>query len=272
MKATIERINDSTVDMLLNSKTITVPKTKLKFDYAVGDTIDIRRMGDEFVFIKQVLDVPQSKRKVKKERNALKTTFKIAIPLVVTIIGLVALCITAPSQVTDYSDYQPDASKNERSEVKTKENNKTDQTENDTEDSTLDIPAPPPSTDDGSKTFDRMRSIIDGTQSEDYQYTQPTPQTPSNNNYYVPDTTNYDTPEMTCDDYHAQYYQIFESSKRELTNEYNQLIDNASNQCVERHQDGCPQATRLRQQLDVEITRLKTTYKSNMQTAGCEPR
>ena len=106
-----------------------------------------------------------------------------------------------------------------------------------------------------------------------YTYETPTYESPADYNYYAPtpEETAPQTPTLTCDDYHSQYYADYSSQKSSITREYNSSISNASMQCASRGQSGCPAVTSLERERDREIAHLKNSYKDSMQSVGCDP-
>lgn len=102
-------------------------------------------------------------------------------------------------------------------------------------------------------------------------YTTP-PETPSNATptaptYNVPDYTPTYTP--SCSEYHQKYYSEYTSKSSSIRSSYNNKISSASMSCT--GQGGCPAVTNLKRQLDQEIATIKTQYKSNMTSVGCDP-
>ena len=70
MDARVIEISNKNVKLLLKSKTIRVPKDKLKFDYQIGDTITIYKSNGKYIFTKHM----PSSTKIKVVKNEHKIT------------------------------------------------------------------------------------------------------------------------------------------------------------------------------------------------------
>ncbi len=105
---------------------------------------------------------------------------------------------------------------------------------------------------------------------EDYSssstYVVPTP--PPAPSYTPPITPTTPTVTMTCEDYHTQFHSTYLTEKRNTTNYYNSMISGASMNCSSS--GGCPEVTRLKNELKRELTNLKNQYISNMASVGCD--
>lgn len=97
MEATIIRIDDRHVELLLKRKTILVPKSKLKFDYQVGDVITIRKYGNNnYIFSKYYPDFSEPEvykpiQEPSKKNSASELWGFIALIIIVSIIFGVTL-------------------------------------------------------------------------------------------------------------------------------------------------------------------------------------
>ena len=101
-------------------------------------------------------------------------------------------------------------------------------------------------------------------------YTTPTsdqPQTPAQ--YDVPNVEPTPTYTPSCSEYHQKYYSEYTSKSSSIRSSYNNKISSASMSC--NGQGGCPAVTNLKRQLDQEIATIKSQYKSNMTSVGCDP-
>ena len=101
-------------------------------------------------------------------------------------------------------------------------------------------------------------------------YTTPEPtQTPTTPQYNVPNVEPTPTYTPSCAEYHKKYYSEYTSKSSSIRSSYNNMISSASMSC--NGQSGCPAVTNLKRQLDQEIATIKTQYKSNMTSVGCDP-
>lgn len=101
-------------------------------------------------------------------------------------------------------------------------------------------------------------------------YTAPEPtQTPTTPQYNVPNVEPTPTYTPSCSEYHQKYYSEYTSKSSSIRSSYNNMISSASMSC--NGQGGCPAVANLKRQLDQEIATIKTQYKSNMTSVGCDP-
>jgi hypothetical protein len=300
MEATIKSESSDKVELQLKNRVVSIPRSKLKFEFEVGDTIIVRKVGEEFVFIKKIFDVPESKNKTRKPK---KKTFKhksliIAFLCVASVITGICLIPSAtidnePNIVNDKPtdedlrgklDNCLEKTSEEEYEAKIKCYRKYDVEESANKIAELEaIIGKNEQYNDGYSQTDvslpEWNSTIplpnyeDSVQSNGNS-SNPSPQVniPQDNSYYTP-PKNVATPEATtknCDDYHSQYYAEYITKKNETISYYNSAISSARNSCSSF--GGCPAASNLERQRDVELARIKSNYNSNMQSVGCEPR
>lgn len=297
MKAIILETHNKKVTLSLKSgKDISVPKEKLKFQYSVGDTVNISKKGGEFIFIPE------------KKKN--KTLLWVIITICAILIG-VGLYFPISTAINNKTKPAVPVSKTEaQNNNKIPEPAEKDPTVvlyeclSDADEkyrvSDEDINA---SYSDNNILIANLTKIAQWYEAQANCYENAegdysdkiselrtkkaeveatlnsiagannysVPEDPPSNNYYVPTPTEDipTTPEISCDDYHAQYYADYSSEVASINSYYNSAITNAHNSCGSF--GGCPAASNLERDKNYALRQARLTYKSNMQAVGCDP-
>lgn len=302
MKAKILKIGHKNVELLLeNHRSKIVPKEKLRFDYDVGDTIILRKNGNDYIY--SSFGWKEEKRwNVKKMFSCILLLCFVGAGAYFTISLVVKANQQEPAQEEKEEASTTNTSSRTLYELPAQKtvdisclNNASQYLLTDEE-----IEAAYGDTEKLKAGYQKILSFhyttlacYEATENDSYASTiaeikqkisEVNSVLASLGSTYQPQTT-YETPSVTytpsyqttksCDDYHSEYYSTYKQGVASANREYNNAVYEASLQCAANGTGfgGCNNIAerKARQTLNQQIATYKSNYRSSMNSVGCNP-